>query len=204
MISSGKSAAENNSASTLRDLLIRWAEINSGSDNLAGLDAMRAALAAEFATLPGAIVTHVPLVGTTAQALRVRVRPEAKRQVLLSGHYDTVYGAEHAFQRCTQLNDDTLRGPGVIDMKGGLVGMLVALREFERSPHARALGYEILLTPDEETGSVATRPLIEQAARAGFACGLVFEPARGNGDIVRTRKGTGFYTITGGIPSPGR
>jgi glutamate carboxypeptidase len=196
MISSGKSAAGNNSAPTLRDLLIRWAEINSGSENSAGLDAMRDALAVEFATLPGAKVTPVPLAATSVQALSVQVRPKAKRQVLLSGHYDTVYGPEHAFQRCTQLDEDTLRGPGVIDMKGGLVVMLAALRDFERSPHASELGYEILLTPDEETGSVATRPLIEQAARAGFAFGLVFEPARGNGDLVRTRKGTGFYTVT--------
>ncbi|HUR57832.1 MAG TPA: hydrolase [Opitutaceae bacterium] len=186
---------ENNSPSLLRALLVRWAEINSGSGNPAGLDAMRAALASEFATLPGASVTHLPLQSTTAQALRVQVRPAAPRQILLSGHYDTVFGPEHAFQTCTQLDADTLRGPGVTDMKGGLVTMLAALREFEGGPLANQLGYEILLTPDEETGSLATRALIEQAARAGFALGLVFEPARGNGDIVRKRKGTGCYTI---------
>jgi glutamate carboxypeptidase len=180
-----------------RDLLIRWAEINSGSENIAGLERMRAALAAEFGTLPGAGVEHVTLEGTAAKALRLTVRREAPTQVLLSGHYDTVYGADHAFQRCTLLDEATLRGPGVADMKGGLVVMLAALREFERSPHASRIGYEILLTPDEETGSAASRPVIEAAARARrFAFALVFEPARTNGDLVKSRKGTGIFVVT--------
>lgn len=180
----------------LRDLLIRWAEINSGSENIAGLERMRHALAAEFATLPGAIVEHVPLAGTAAQALRVNVRPDAPRQILCSGHFDTVYAATHPFQRCTVVDADTLRGPGVADMKGGLVVMLAALREIERSPAASRLGYEILLTPDEETGSAATRPVIEAAARSRrFSFALVFEPARANGDLVQSRKGTGIFKL---------
>lgn len=180
----------------LRDQLVAWAEINSGSDNLTGLEAMRSALAAEFGTLPGALVAPIELDPTSAVALRMSVRPKAPRQVLLSGHYDTVFGREHPFQRCTQLDDDTLRGPGVIDMKGGLVVMLAALRELEGVPHARNLGYQILLTPDEETGSRASRPLLEQAGRSGFAFALVFEPARANGDLVRARKGVGAFTVT--------
>lgn len=180
----------------LRDQLIAWSNINSGSENRAGLDQMRAVLAAEFATLPGAQVETVPLAGGAA-ALRVTVRPAAPRQILCSGHFDTVYGADHPFQTCTLLDPATLRGPGVADMKGGLVLMLAALREFERSPHAARLGYEVLLTPDEETGSVASCPAIEAAARSGkFAFALVFEPARANGDLVKSRKGTGIFTVT--------
>src|SRR3954471_24020520 len=78
----------------LRDLLTSWANINSGSENFAGLDRMRAALATEFATLPQAMIEHVALAGTPAKALRIRVRPNAPRQLLLSGHYDTVYGTD--------------------------------------------------------------------------------------------------------------
>jgi glutamate carboxypeptidase len=181
----------------LRDLLSRWAEINSGSGNLSGLERMRATLAAEFATLPGADVESVALQGTAAQALRVTVRRNAPLQVLLSGHYDTVYDAAHPFQHCTLLDAETLRGPGVSDMKGGLVVMLAALRTLEHSPQAGSIGYEILMTPDEETGSVASRPLIEEAARCGrFAFALVFEPARANGDLIKSRKGTGIFTVT--------
>ena len=181
----------------LRDRLIRWANINSGSGNLPGLERMRASLATEFATLPGSAVDSLPLEGTSAHLLQIRVRPEAAIRVLLSGHYDTVYGTDHAFQHCTLLDGHRLRGPGVIDMKGGLVTMLAALRDFESSPHAAALGYDILLTPDEETGSVASRPVLEMAARNGrFALALVFEPARSNGNLVKSRKGTGIFTLT--------
>ncbi len=181
----------------LRDLLVRWAEINSGSTHIAGLEKMRTALAAEFRTLPHATVESVPLEGTEAQALRVGIRPSAPVQILLSGHYDTVYGAHHAFQKCTLLDADTLRGPGVADMKGGLVVMLAALREFSGSANASRVGFDVILTPDEETGSVATRPLLESTARAReHAFALIFEPARSNGDLVRTRKGTGIFTVT--------
>jgi glutamate carboxypeptidase len=182
--------------SELRDLLISWANINSGSGNMAGLERMRGTLADQFGTLPGARLEHVALPRTTAKALRITVRPQAKLQVLCSGHYDTVYDLNHPFQGCTLLDADTLRGPGVSDMKGGLVVMLAALREFERSPHAAQLGYEILLTPDEEIGSAASRPALEAAAAAKrFAFALVFEPARANGDLVKSRKGTGIFKL---------
>jgi glutamate carboxypeptidase len=75
--------------------------------------------------------------------------------------------------------------------------MLTALRQFEGCRQAGQLGYDILLTPDEETGSTASRPVIEAAARSGhFKFALVFEPARSNGNLVKSRKGTGFFTLT--------
>lgn len=184
-------------STALRDLLISWADINSGSDNFAGLDRMRATLAAEFGTLPGAQVEHVPLANTPAQALRIRVRPTAPLQLLFSGHFDTVYDAQSPFQRCTLLDERTLRGPGVADMKGGLVVILAALREFEKSPHAARVGYEVLLTPDEEIGSYGSGPLFAVAGESKrFALALVYEPARPNGDVVQSRKGTGNFIAT--------
>lgn len=181
----------------LRDLLIRWADINSGSSNLAGLERMRQALVAEFRTVPHAQVESVPLEGTTAQAVRVLIKPSAPTQLLFSGHFDTVYGAHNAFQRCTIVEPDMLRGPGVADMKGGIVVMIAALREFLATPNASRIGFDILLTPDEEIGSPGGKHLIESVARAKqHAAALVFEPARGNGDLVRTRKGTGVFTVT--------
>jgi len=178
-------------------LLESWANINSGSSNGAGLGRMYAALVAEFATLPGATLKTVTLPATKARVLRLSVRPEAPVQILFSGHYDTVYPAEHAFQSCTLLDPETLRGPGVCDMKGGIVVMLAALRAFARTPHAQQVGYEVIITPDEETGSAHSRALLESVARSGrHTCALVFEPARANGDLVRSRKGTGVFTVT--------
>jgi glutamate carboxypeptidase len=176
----------------LRDLLIRWANQNSGSDHFAGLAAMLPLLEAEFGRLPGAKIERVTLTDTPAQALRVRVRPSAKTQVLFSGHFDTVYSANDPFQRCELLSPEKLRGPGVIDMKGGLVCILAALQAFEQTPHATSIGYEVLINPDEEIGSFGARPLFVEAAKH-YQFGFVFEPSRPNGDIVHSRKGTGNF-----------
>lgn len=175
-------------------LLIEWANINSGSGHLAGLDRMRAALHAGFARIPGVLLEELPCAGTAA-ALRVSVRPDAPFRVLLSGHFDTVYEANDAFQTCRWLDADRLNGPGVADMKGGIVTILAALEAFERTPHAQNLGWDVLLTPDEEVGSHGSRYLFNAAPeRTHF--GLVFEPARPNGDIVHSRKGTGGVVVT--------
>ncbi len=189
-------AALSGQAGELAALLRDWSEINSGSDHPAGLDRMLAALRAAFhAALPAASVEEVSLPGTAARALRLRLRPEAPLRVLCNGHYDTVYEATHAFQKTTLLDAETLRGPGVADMKGGLVVMLAALRAFEQTPAAAALGIEILITPDEETGSFASLEAINVSARRNHF-GLVFEPARVGGEIVRSRMGTGVFTVT--------
>ncbi|MBI5770787.1 MAG: hydrolase [Verrucomicrobia bacterium] len=175
-------------------LLVKWAEINSGSGHVAGLDRMRAALREEFGRIPGATVEELPCAGTAA-ALRVSLRPEAKVRVLLSGHFDTVFEADDPFQRCQWLDAERLNGPGVADMKGGLLTMLAALQAFEQTPHAANIGWDALLNPDEETGSHGSAHLFREAPRrAQFA--LVFEPARPNGDVVHSRKGTGSLVAT--------
>lgn len=185
-------------ADEMRELLTQWAEINSGSGHTAGLDRMREALKAACALLPGhleevPVGTASPETAPANRALRVTCRPEAPVRVLLCGHYDTVYGPDHPFQHCERVDAKTLRGPGVLDMKGGLVLMLAALQAFETLPHASRLGWELIVTPDEETGSVASGPLLEQAAQRN-TFGLVFEPAFG-ADIVRSRKGVGSFTV---------
>jgi glutamate carboxypeptidase len=178
-----------------QQLLIDWANINSGSEHLAGLRSMLAELVRAFSTIPQANVERVSLPGTEAQALRVRMRPEASRQVLLCGHYDTVFDAAHPFQSCRWIDERTLCGPGVADMKGGLVMMLQLLTEFERTcAHAKNLGWEVLIGPDEEIGSPYSRTLWMSAA-AGHDVGLVFEPCRENGNIIHARKGTGIYRL---------
>ncbi|HKB57662.1 MAG TPA: hydrolase [Lacunisphaera sp.] len=182
-------------ADELRELLTKWCNQNSGSDHPAGLAAMLELLQPAFARLPGAKVERVALAGTTAFALRAQVRPKAPVQIFLSGHYDTVYGATHPFQQCDLVAPDRLRGPGTSDMKGGLVVMLAALQAFEKTPHAPQLGYEVLVGPDEETGSQGTASELQAAAKR-HQFGLVFEPARANGDLVKSRKGTGIFTLT--------
>ncbi len=183
-----------------------WARINSGSHHRAGLERMRAALAEAFAELGGAL-EELPLPpreelapdGTrrwvdAAPALRLRKRPEATVRVALTGHYDTVYPADDPFQDVTEPDAETLRGPGVADMKGGLVVMREALLALERSPDAARLGWEVLLSPDEELGSPSSRPALA-ALGAWAQVGLTFEPAHADGALVGARKGTGRLAL---------
>ncbi|HEY4299437.1 MAG TPA: hydrolase [Candidatus Didemnitutus sp.] len=177
----------------LSECLIRWCNQNSGSRNSAGLQAMLGLLEKDFGLLGKC--ERVPLTGSPVPALRMRIRPEAGLQVFLSGHFDTVYDSTDPFQSCATIGPDRLRGPGVIDMKGGLVVMRAVLATLANDPAANGLGCEVLLNPDEEIGSFATAPVLAEAA-GRHRLGLVFEPARPDGSLVRSRKGTGNFTIT--------
>ncbi|WP_412543826.1 M20/M25/M40 family metallo-hydrolase [Longispora sp. K20-0274] len=110
--------------------------------------------------------------------------------VLLLGHYDTVWPAGTHAEWPFALTGDRATGPGVCDMKAGIVQMLTAL---ELVGDTSRVG--LLLTCDEETGSPASRPLIEdQAARSGAV--LVGEPSTENGELKVARKGGSVYRIT--------
>lgn len=185
-----------------------WCTINTGTGHLEGLERQADALAAAFAALPGTVelVDPAPVTGIAADGseyqiangrhLIVRVRPTANRRVLLTGHMDTVFPKDHPFQALTWLEDEVLNGPGVADMKGGIAVMLHALRAFESSGRAEALGYDILINSDEETGSLASSDLIAEMARGKLAA-LTYEPAAlPDGTLAHERGGTGNYAIT--------
>lgn len=186
----------------MREQVLTWTAINSGTANLAGLDAMAARLADAFAMLPGtttlaeaAPVETVTAVGDLARVahgrhLVVRVRPEAARRVLLTGHMDTVYAADHPFQASEWLDGNRLRGPGSADMKGGIALMLAGLQAFEKS--GPNLGYDVLINSDEETGSPSSASLIRELAQGKLA-GLTYEPALPGGIIARARPGSGNF-----------
>jgi glutamate carboxypeptidase len=184
-----------------------WSRVNTGTSNLAGLATQAAMLAEAFAVLPGSVelVAPAPVTAIAAngssfdkphgQHLVVRVRPQANRRILLTGHMDTVFPADHPFQAQTWLDGETLNGPGVADMKGGIAVMLHALIAFEASARACALGYDVLINSDEETGSLASAALIAELA-AGKLAALTYEPAAlPDGTLAHERGGTGNYSI---------
>lgn len=184
------------------DQVLAWAAINSGTGNLAGLAVMAERLTQAFAALPDA-VTLCPadpvetlgadgrlMTRTHGAHLLLRVRPEAERRVLLTGHMDTVFAEDHPFQRCDWLDETTLRGPGTADMKGGIAVMLAALLAFERT--RPTLGYDVLLNSDEEAGSPSSARLIRELAAGKFAA-LTYEPALPGGGLARARPGSGNF-----------
>ena len=113
--------------------------------------------------------------------------------VLLSAHLDTVYRKDLDFPT-VRLSQSLLQGPGVADIKGGLVVALIALEAFERSPFANALSWELLCNPDEEIGSTGSYPYLQQRAKH-HDCAFVFEPALPDGRFVTSRMGSANYCL---------
>ncbi|SDE70212.1 hydrolase [Kordiimonas lacus] len=188
------------------DTVIKWSRVNSGSGNPEGLDAMEALILEAFAPL-GAEVELIDLKDGEAvnakgevvtvkngRTIRLFKRPQANRKVLMTGHTDTVFAKDHPFQEPVWLDDNTLNGPGVADMKGGIIVILNALKAFEETPLAESVGWEILLSPDEETGSLASAPILAERAKTADI-GLTYEPALADGTLAGARKGSGNFTM---------
>lgn len=176
------------------DLLVKWSSINSGTYNFKGLKKMAATLAESFSSLPGEL-QMIDLGPHKVPVLQSVCRANAPMRILFNGHMDTVYGEESSFQNCTFLDKNILQGPGVTDMKGGLVILYEVLKIFEQTPWAKNIGWEILIDSDEEIGSPYSAPLLEEAAKRNHL-GLIFEPSLPDGSLVRSRKGTAIFTIS--------
>ena len=185
-----------------------WAAINTGTANIEGLDRMAGILADAFSILPGDVELVDPATVTAISAegrefekphgrhMVLRVRPDAERRFVLTGHMDTVFPVDHPFQEVSWIDDDTINGPGTADMKGGLDVILHALKTFETMECAARVGYDVMINSDEETGSLASRSLIEELARGKYAA-LTYEPsALPDGTLAHARGGTGNYSIT--------
>jgi glutamate carboxypeptidase len=205
--SSERAIVERAGAEPMLDQVLAWSAVNSGSRNLGGLERMAELLAEAFSALPGVLrlenpapVESVDGAGKTidirhGRHLHLTVRPTAPVQLLFTGHMDTVFGADHAFQETRWLEDGVLNGPGVADMKGGLAVMLAALKSIEKSRAAERIGYEVVINSDEEVGSPASAALLARAA-AGKRAALTYEPAAlPDGTLAGARPGSGNFSI---------
>ncbi len=188
------------------DTVIELAEINSGSTNLGGLDQVKNKLIEKFNSF-NTEITSIDLPDLKSidnsgsefqqkvgQAISMNKYPNAPLQVLLMGHMDTVYDVNHPFQHCKWLDNNTLNGPGVADLKGGLVILHTALTALEQSPWAGQIGWQVLINPDEEIGSLSSSSLIEKSAQKNDL-GLIFEPSLPDGTLAGARKGSGNFSV---------
>lgn len=185
---------------------IDWSNINSGSRNVEGLSNVLARLEQAFSALPATLervktassssvaADGSVSVETYAPALKVTCRPKAPIQIVLTGHYDTVFADSSPFQRVVIREDGALNGPGIADMKGGISVMLAALEAFEHHPLKERVGWTALLSPDEEIGSPGSAPLLAELGAAGHI-GLTYEPALPDGTLAGERKGSGNYHL---------
>lgn len=185
---------------------LAWANLNSGSYNLDGLATVAHAIKSEFAALEPDTVEELDLAPVQAvsadgglaeiplgKALRFRKRAAAPLRVMLTGHMDTVFPRDHGFQKCEIRDDGTVNGPGTADMKGGIVVLLHALMALERSEWRNHIGWEVLINPDEEIGSIGSAPLLTEGAKRNHF-GLTYEPSMPDGALAGARKGSGNFT----------
>lgn len=187
--------------------LLTWCKINSGTFNYNGLNTMADVIQQAFndlnpeierIKLPNYIQTDNqgnPSATQLGPLLSFVKRPEAPIQILLCGHMDTVYPADSAFQDLKFIDKNCLNGPGVADMKSGLLVILYALKAIEQFADIDNIGWRVVINPDEEIGSPASGEYLKKWAPF-YQCGLVFEPAlTPDGVFAGQRKGSGNFTL---------
>ncbi len=169
-------------------------EMESPSDNKAAADRLAQAVAEKFAAFGGAVRMH--RAEESGDHLQVDFGGSTSgKPVLLLGHYDTVYPLGTLKNMPCRIDGDKLAGPGVLDMKSGIVLMLSVIEALRAWHGELPRPVSVLLVSDEEVGSNSSRAITESIARKARAV-LVLEPSYGREGAVKTsRKGVGEYEI---------
>ncbi len=187
----------------LVEQLRRLVDIPTGHNHTEGLNEVRGILVDRLHAI-GAEITLVPgqkkptwLLGgssgdTPPTAVCAKLVPGLPR-ILFAGHIDTVFDPKGDFRSFVVAKDgQSAKGPGVVDMKGGLITTITALEAL----HAEgiAASWTFALTSDEETGSYNSEHTLREQARK-HDVGLVMEPALPGGELVVERLGSGQFMI---------
>lgn len=172
--------------------------LESPSGDAVALNRCGAAIARHMAELGGRVTTHAA--GDAGDHLRGEFG-SGQTQVLLLGHFDTVWPVGQLARMPLRRDTERLYGPGAFDMKAGIAIGLTAMRALSDANRQAAGRVVMLWTTDEEVGSATSRALIEAEARQSRAV-LVLEPALPGGGVKTARKGVGEFLLRAtGIPA---
>ncbi len=172
----------------LKDLV----EIPSGTSSIGAQQRMRDRIRQEFMAL-GLDATEIE--GASGRKVLVLQMQGAKPHILLVGHTDTVPNPTGNRPKLT-VDDLTLKGSGVIDMKGGIVVMHKVLKDLATQGRTDILkSVRIVLNDDEETGSVGSREILQKQAE-GCDAALILEPGLPDGALVTGHSGIRWIKIT--------
>ena len=170
-------------------LLERIVNINSGTHNVEGSDAVREVLIPEFEKL--GLKADVHDLGDGHKLLAMAVAGGTP-ELLLMGHIDTVFKMDSPFQSF-EVKEERIYGPGIIDMKAGIVLILELLKVLEGTDRLEKV--LVILNDDEEIGSPYSRALVKELV-AGVKTGLVFEPGLPGGAVVTSHSGVRWMTLS--------
>jgi glutamate carboxypeptidase len=184
-------------ARDMEELLRELVEISSHTPNIEGNDRCATRLTEAALQLGKKQLNGSEVRGPTGRyGLHVVCSTEIADEggaTLLIGHHDTVFpaGSFSGFRE----DGPHLRGPGVLDMKGGLVVCLYALGALAEADLLHRVPVKLISVSDEEVGSPEGKVLVEHAA-PGAVAALVFESGRSGDLVITRRKGTGGLTVT--------
>jgi len=197
------------------DMLQRWVDQNSGSHNIAGVEAVRRMVEPEFRAL-GFKTEWIDMkaAGRAGHLVARHAGGRGGKRLLLIAHLDTVFEPDSPFQRWTR-EGDMARGPGAGDDKGGIAVIVAALRAMQVAGTLKRTNITVFMTGDEEDAgdplTIARRDLIAEGKKADAALDfedLSVKDGKDMGSIARRSAGSWQVTATGrsahssGIGSP--
>jgi len=175
-------------------LLREAVEIESPSDDKPALDRMAQFAAGRFANLGGRVMLHPQAQAGDHLQVTFGGRERGK-PILLLGHFDTVWPLGTLHSMPVRESGGKLYGPGVFDMKAGIVMMVFALSCLQKVHGLLPRPVTVLLVSDEEIGSASSRAITERLEKEHAAV-LVLEPSFGpKGALKTSRKGVGEFTL---------
>ena len=119
-----------------------------------------------------------------------------EQQILMVGHTDTVHSRGSLSERPWRREAGKIYGPGIFDMKANCALAIEVLRSLDELQATPAHGVTLVLTCDEEVGSLSGWPFVEKAAKSQpVRCAFVMEPPASGGRVKTSRKGTGIFAI---------
>lgn len=167
--------------------------IDSGSYLPAGTAKMAEFFGSKFAEMGWEVKTH-SFNDSIGPCLEIVNSDKDEYDVLLMGHTDTVFDPGTVKERPFTIAGERAFGPGVNDMKSGLLSILYVLRTLHHEGKLTDSSICVALNSDEEISSKYSRPWLEELSRKSRRA-LVFEPARADGNLVNRRKGVGRYQV---------
>ncbi|OBT08498.1 peptidase M20 [Vibrio sp. UCD-FRSSP16_10] len=179
---------------TYIEQLSNLVNIDCGSHNPQGVAKVADVLAPMFESIGFHVVRH-NIHHDAGPCLEITNKPNAEHyDVMLCGHMDTVFPDGTVAKRPLTRDDEKIYGPGVTDMKSGILSAWYALQMLPQAQKEK-LSIVIALNCDEEIGSRYSREWVETLARKSSKV-LVCEASRANGNLIRSRKGNAKYELT--------
>jgi glutamate carboxypeptidase len=184
-------------------LLERVVDINSGTMNFAGVRAVGDVFTRELQSL-GFTTRWAGEDAVNRAGHLVAEHRGSGPKILLIGHLDTVFEPSSPFQRFQRLSDSTATGPGVIDMKGGDVIIVYALRALRDAGMLDRMNVTVVMDGDEEEAgrpiALARKALVDAAQGAAYAIGFEDGPGDPHYGVIARRGATNWKVTTTGYP----